>query len=437
MVKLASPNWSGGTSRPYSAPQNIGVNKSRLAALTTAALLSFAGAASPAQTVFDQVARLLQTRYGGLSTVDRANLVAQYQAKLTTACASDLEGCKADVAYPLLEQEVADLKDAHSFFEKPESYDDFKARQSGAARLQYGIKLGNLDGGDQVITGVIPGSAAFDAGLRRGDRLVSIDGQKYSYDALRASRAKGTPIALGVKRGDQSLTVRLQARESSSSDLPSISYVGDLGVLNIPSFLSGGEVAQRVHDLVREAQNKGTRGLLVDLRDDPGGDLGECDLSISAFVPSFTRVARSANGDSPSVVTSGLIRNGRNVFQGVNNPAFWNGPLSVLVNKSSASCSEFFAREIQFAKRGQIIGEPTAGVGNTATIVFPLDGDAALQLTTTHYVKPDGTPYAERVTPDVAFTDDLEQLGRGQDVLLEKALAVLKSEIVAAPAAGQ
>ena len=413
------------------------MNTSRLAALTTAVLLSFAGAASPAQTVFDQVAQLLQTRYGGLSTVNRATLVAQYQDKLTTACAGDKEGCKADVAYPLLEQEVADLKDAHSFFEKPESYDDFKARQSGAARLQYGIKLGNLDGGDQVITGVIPGSAASDAGLRRGDRLVTIDGQKYTYDALKASRAKGAPISLGVKRGDTSLSVTLQARESSSSDLPRLEAQGNVGVLSIPSFLSGGEVAQKVHDLVREAQNEGLRGLVVDLRDDPGGDLGECDLSISAFVPSFTRVARSVGGDSPTVVTSGLIRNGRNVYQGVNAPAFWNGPLSVLVNKSSASCSEFFAREIQYAKRGQIIGETTAGVGNTATIVFPLDADAALQLTTTHYVKPDGTPYAERVTPDVFVTDDLEQLGRGQDVLLQKALAVLKSEIVAVPAAGQ
>lgn len=401
----------------------------RLIALAAAVSVSLAGAASPAQTLFDSVSQLLNTRYGGLSSVNRADLITQYQQKLTEACAGEGEACAYNTAYPILEQEIAALGDHHSSFRRPESFAEFKTQASGGSKLQYGVSLRDLTGGDQVVAEVVPGSSAFAAGLKRGDRLVGIDGQKYTYDLLRASRAKGAPIKLDVRRGDQAFSVSLLASVSSTRNLPRAEYLGDVAVIRIPTFNTGGGVAQGVHDLVREAQARGARGIVVDLRDNPGGDLRECDMSVSAFVPSFTRVAKTARGDTPTTVERGAYREGFGTYQAVRDPALWEGPVAVLVNKGSASCSEFFARELQYAKRGVIIGEATAGVGNTATQMFPLPGDSAVQLTTVHYVKPDGLAYGERVTPDQDGSDDFELLARGQDVLLQKGLDVIHTSL--------
>ncbi|WP_027481844.1 S41 family peptidase [Deinococcus pimensis] len=405
-----------------------------LAAATASLSLSAASATSPAQTVFNEVADLVRTQYGGLSTVDRPALIAGAQKDLDAACQSAGETCAFNVAWPIIDKLVSNLGDEHSFFQRPEAFGDFKARSSGGSRLQYGIKLANLADGQQVVTEIVPGSSAEEVGIRRGDRLVKLDGQKYTYDLLRESRSKGSPITLEAVRGDQTLSFRITARVSTTRDLPRIEYVNDVAVIRIPTFIAGGGVAQGVHDLVREAKAKAVRGILVDLRDNGGGDLRECDLSISAFVPSFTRVARTSGGDEPTTVAGGAYRSGRRFMAGVRDPQRWDGPMAVLVNKASASCSEFFAREIQYAKRGPIVGEATAGVGNTATLVYPLSGDAALQLTTVNYGKPDGSAYPTRVTPEIAGSDDYELLARGTDVLLQKGIEAVRASTPAATA---
>ncbi|MBB5235636.1 S41 family peptidase [Deinococcus budaensis] len=398
-----------------------------------------AAPASPAQQAFDQVNRLLQGEYGGLSTVDRAALAREYQARLDAVCAPAPTTCPEARAYPVIEAELTALGDEHSFFQTPEDFAEFVASATGGNRRQFGVKLAPLDGQNRVVLEVVPQSAAEEAGLTRGDVLLTLDGQPYTYEALRAARLAGRAITLGVQRAGQPaappLTVTLTSRDSSTRDLPRLSFTGapapgaavaapapagNVAVLRIPTFLSGGGIAQRVHELVAEARLRGAQGLIVDLRGNTGGSLAECDSSVSAFVPSFTRVARSAEGNSRTLVSRGSrLEDGRSVGS-VRNPQLWTGPLAVLVDKGSASCSEFFAYEVQYARRGPVIGESTAGVGNTATRIFPV-GDAALQLTILNYIKPDGQPYPERVQPDQQrdqTEEDLRSLTRGQDTLL-------------------
>ncbi|PYE54514.1 S41 family peptidase [Deinococcus yavapaiensis] len=394
--------------------------------------LSFASAASPAQQLLDEVGQALQSRYGGLSTVDLKNLVGVARTDLEQACGDAGEACSVEKAYPVINKAIEKLGDEHTYFMTPDAFADFRARSSGGSRLQYGVKLGNLQGSsEQVVTDVIAGSPADIAGLKRGDRLVTIDGTPYTYDLLRDSRTKGSPIRLEAKRGDQNVTFTIQASVTSTVDLPKLSFVGSVAVLRISTFLTGNDpvtganVGQTVHNLVREAQRKNASAIVVDLRDNGGGSLAECDYSVSAFVPTFTRVAQTADGSVPTTVARGVIRTAGRARGGIDQAALWTGPLAVLVNKTSASCSEFFAREIQYANRGAIIGEVTAGVGNTATNVIPLSNGAAISVTTLHYAKPDGTPYQQRVTPDVAATDDFELLARGTDVMLQKGLEQL------------
>lgn len=424
----------------------------RTAALTAllggVAALPGAGAqsgVSPAQAVFTSVNDLIGTQYGGLSTVDRAALTREYQQRLNNVCAPTPDTCEEARAYPVLEAELTALGDEHSFFQTPEDYREFIASATGGNRLQFGVKLARLDGQNRVVTEVVPGSAAEDAGLRRGDSMQTLNGRPYLYEDLRSAREKGTPIALGVLRLGQLQTFNITARESSTLDLPRLSFVpadgtasipalptgagtsqqptrqGEVAVIRIPTFLSGSRVAQTVHDLVGQAQNRSATGLIVDLRGNPGGSLSECDSAVSAFVPSLTRVARSADGNARTVVSRGTRLEDGRLTGGVRGARLWTGPLAVLVDEGSASCSEFFAYEVQYAGRGPVIGEATAGVGNTATRVFRV-GEAAVQLTILNYAKPDGTPYPQRVKPDqlrAQGEDETRQLTLGFDPLLQ------------------
>lgn len=388
-------------------------------------------APSPAQEAFDKVNRLILEEYGGLSTVDRAALGREYQARLDAVCAPTPLNCPVEKAYPVIEAQLTALGDEHSFFQTPEDFQDFLASATGGNRLQFGVKLARLDGENRVVLEVVPQSAAEEAGLKRGDLLRTLEGRPYTYAALQQARRDGRQIRLEVERAGQPLTLTLQSRESSTRDLPRLSVAGaanNVAVLRIPTFLSGGGIAQRVHDLVGQARAGGATGMIVDLRGNPGGSLAECDSAVSAFVPSFARVARGAQGESRTVVSRGTrLENGRNVG-GVRNPQLWTGPLAVLVDRGSASCSEFFAFEIQHAGRGPVIGETTAGVGNTATRVFPVGEDAALQLTILNYAKPGGDPYPDRVKPDQPreqTEEDVRLLTRGQDTLLAAGVQAL------------
>lgn len=395
-------------------------------ALVLGSLALTSALASPAQDLFDQVRSYLTQGYGGLSTVDRVALTRDYQRQLDQACAPDPGSCPLDRAYDVLEREVDALGDRHTFFERPDDFQDFSEREAGGSRLQFGVRLGLLDGENRLVLEVVPGSAADRAGLRRGDTLLRLDGAPYSYAQFSASREAGREISLDLSRAGQPLTVKLAPSVSSTRELPRLSWQGTVAVLRIPTFLAGGGVGQRVHDLVGQARARGASGMVVDLRDNGGGDLAECDLSVSAFVPSFTRLGRGLIDSSRTTVSRGLRREDGRAEDAVKAPQLWDGPLTVAVNDASGSCSEFFAFEVQYAGRGLVVGQPTAGVANSATQVFPLLGGAGLQLTVTHYVKPDGTPYPERVTPQVAGKDDYARLAQGQDVLLGLAVTALK-----------
>ena len=390
---------------------------------------------SPAQNLFDEVNGLLISQYGGLSQVDRAALGRQYQQRLNAVCGTDAS-CAADKAFPVISAEVTALGDEHTYFQNPDDFKDFVTSATGGNRLQFGVRLANLEGETRLVLEVVPGSASEDAGLKRGDVLRSIDGQPYSYAGLKAAKEGGRFIALGITRAGKPLSFSLKSRESSSRDLPHLSFVpaaaasGPVALLRIPTFLAGGDVAQTVHDEVHQAQAQNASGLIIDLRGNSGGDLSECDGAVSAFVPSFTRLANTAQGTRSTVVSGGSrIDDGRE-RQNVQHPALWTGPLTVMVDGGSASCSEFFAYELQFAKRATIIGEATAGVGNTATRIFPLDDGAALQLTILNYSKPGSLPYPVRINPDLPGRTDLAALAQGSDTLLTAAVSALPTSPV-------
>lgn len=97
----------------------------------------------------------------------------------------------------------------------------------------------------------------------------------------------------------------------------------------------------------------------------------------------------------------------------------------VLVNSRSASCAEYFAFDLQDAGI-TVMGEPTRGVANTTTSFFSLLNGGGLQISVSRALRPDGTLYPSRLTPNILQADDLKALAEGRDVLLERALEWLR-----------
>ncbi|RTR26258.1 S41 family peptidase [Deinococcus radiophilus] len=389
---------------------------------------------SAAQQAFSEVAAQLLGEYGGLSAVDRQALIREYQGRLDAVCQAQGPRCAADTAYPVIEAQLTALGDPHTFLQWPDEYQEFLSSALGGDRVQYGVKLADLDGERRLVTEVIPGSAAAQAGLRRGDVLLTLNGVAYTYRALTDAREASQAVRLGVDRQGQRLSVSLQAARTSAAELPRLSWVGERGrtaLIRIPTFLAGGRVAVAVHRQVAWAQARGADGVVVDLRGNAGGSLLECDLAASAFVPRFERVSQSADGPQQMVVQGGQRRDDAQLIGAVPAPQLWRGPLAVLVDQSSASCAEFFAYEVQRAGVGQVVGEATAGVGNTATRVYAVTGGAGLQMTVLHYAKPGGVAYPVRVQPDLTVQSGeafLRALAQGRDLTLEAGLQALRSQ---------
>ncbi|MFC6591376.1 S41 family peptidase [Deinococcus lacus] len=355
-------------------------------------------------------------------------------------CAGEPLTCPAEKAYPVLSAQLTALGDQHSFLQEPQEYQEFLlSGTEGSKRQQFGLKLAVLDGEERVVTEVVPSSMAERAGLQPGDVLETLGGQPYTYAGLQAARESGRVIQLGLRRRGVPLRALLAARESSTLDLPRLRWAEKkletaaerTAILRIPTFLTGGPVAQRVHDLVGQAKAQGATAMIVDLRGNSGGYLMECDLAASAFVPVVTRLAWAGEGQQRTVVAGGVRLDDHLVTGSVQRPQLWEGPLAVLVDSGSASCSEFFAYEVQQSGRGLVVGEPTAGVGNTATRVFPIGtgpAEAGLQLTVLHYAKPGGALYPTQVQPSVLAGGGeayVQALIEGRDLGIEAALAAL------------
>ncbi|MDO4263622.1 MAG: S41 family peptidase [Deinococcus sp.] len=431
--------WSGGAgaaptipARPPSAVAAPAAQVTPSAALT---------ASSPAQQAFEEVAGRLQADYAGLAAVDRAALVQEYRDRLLAVCQGQGLRCPAETAYPVIEAQLTALGDPHTFLQWPDEYQDFVSSALGGQRLQFGFKLAELDGERRLITEVVPGSAADQAGLRRGDVLRQLGGQAYRYSDLTDAREAGKPTTLVLERLGQRLSVQLTAARTAAADPPRLSWVeapatgqGRTAVIRIPTFLSAGEVATRVHDQVRQARSGGAGGIVVDLRGNAGGSLLECDLAASAFVPEFSRVAHSAGRTSVTRVAGGRRWDDGASVGRIASPQLWRGPLTVLVDEGSASCAEFFAYEVQRSGAGTVVGVPTSGVGNTATRVFPLTGGAALQMTVLHYSKPGGQAYPVQVRPDLSVQGGeavLRALAQGRDLTLEAGVQSLRRQSLA------
>ncbi|RIH83291.1 S41 family peptidase [Calidithermus roseus] len=391
--------------------------------------------ASPAQQLFDQAMNLLVTHYAGVSAKAPAALQAKYQARLTELCQGQAE-CPYEQAVVVLGELVDELDDGHTRYLSPERLREvqrvFRGEESEKPGL--GVILRVVEGLEGLLVlETFEQSPAEQAGLRRGDRIVGVNGQTLPAEAaqrvpfLEAQVGQGK-LLLEVLRGGGRLEVSLEPRRFSLRQLPSLTLREDgVALLRIPSFATP-DTGRRVHALVRTATERGARAMVIDVRDNSGGSAQECGSAAAAFVGEVQRRFQGVQGMTEWSFRGGVWYSrggGREQARFLFEPARWRGPVVVLANSRSASCAEYFAFDLQDAGI-TVMGEPTRGVANTTTSFFPLLNGGGLQISVSRALRPDGTLYPSRLTPNILQPDDLKALAEGRDVLLERALEWLR-----------
>lgn len=258
-----------------------------------------------------------------------------------------------------------------------------------------GVELKSSDN-SLLIVNSIRGGPAHAAGIRKGDRIISVDGKTMqdvttdrAADLLKG--AEGMPVYVRVLAPDQ--TVRDLKLIRRRVEVPSVEDVKMLqpgvGYLNLTSFQKTS--AREVDTALWELHRQGMRSLVLDLRGNPGGLLPAAVDIADKFVSSGT------------IVTT----RGRSVQENAQYRAHtvgtWRVPLIVLIDRDSASASEILAAAIGDHQRGTVVGEKSYGKGSVQAI-FRLNAlDAGIRFTTAKFYSPKGTAISKRgVVPDIA-----------------------------------
>jgi carboxyl-terminal processing protease len=407
-------------------------------AIFSLAFTTSSAAVITAQDVFDEVNYYLVLNYGGSSNADIRGLSDKYQPKLDLAC-KEKPVCPAENAYPVIQAMMEEINDAHTYFAPGAAAQLFAALSGTGSTTGFGIELRYLSRHSKLlISDVIEGSNAEKAGFQRGDWILGLNGRAYTdayklVQAWFAAEASKQSSSITISRQGRSVVIRLEP-QTFSTRLPSLKVRDDgVAILRIPNFLVTPKVGQAIHALVLEAQAKNAKAIIVDLRDNPGGKVEDTMAGVSAFIPDglvHRFVSKQPQFNFQWTYNLGTVEsiiNGQKlVTYKMTNPAKWNLPVAVLVNDQSASGSEFFSFDIQTAKRGLVIGERTAGAGNSSARFLSTSDGSLLGITINQSVRPDGSVFPAFVTPDIEVKDDLELLNRtGRDAIMEKALETL------------
>jgi carboxyl-terminal processing protease len=289
---------------------------------------------------------------------------------------------------------VAEL-DPHSSYLPPEDYTIFQGDLEGRFG-GVGVEV-DFEGDFVTVIAPIEGSPAHQAGVKSGDRIVAIDNQavrgRSPADLVRAMRGEpGTKVILTIRREgvDRLMTFVLVRRTISVASIASKLLEGNFGYLRIKAFQSGthAELLTHVGELRKKARGQ-LAGVVLDLRNNPGGSVDEANAIADEFLSSgviFTTRRRGKVVDESRADPAGALRRQATI---------------VLVNEFSASASELVAAALRDNDRARIVGAPTFGKGSVQMIA-DLPGGAGLRLTTLRYYTPSGRAIqAEGVNPDV------------------------------------
>lgn len=268
--------------------------------------------------------------------------------------------------------------DPHTNFMRPEDFKDFQTSTMG----EFGGLGITIEKQGEYITVVSPieGTPAYKMGILAGDKIVKVDGDNVvgisTEDVIKKMRGeKGSKVLITISRPGIKNTLDFEIIRDIIK-IKSIPYAFKLdngvGYIRIRQF--NANTSQELKEQLNKLENLGIRGLLIDLRFNPGGLLNEAIDTVNEFI----------GGNKLVVFTKGRIPRYNQEYYTRYNRIRTGYPVVVLVNEASASASEIFAGSLQDWDKGLVVGKTTFGKGSVQQL-FPLIDDYGIKITISKY----------------------------------------------------
>ena len=322
---------------------------------------------------------------------------------------------------------VSSLGDQYTYYMNGKEFSDFKEKSQGNY-MGIGIQVAAKDGKIVVIS-PIQGGPAEKAGIKTGDIILKVNGEPVSGNELdkAVSMMKGTTkenIKLTLYReGKGEFDVDVMRDVIKTVNVKSETIDGDIGHIEVLAFDEG--TAKDFETQLKALEDKGMKGLILDLRGNPGGFMKECVDLVSNFVPKDKVIVSTIDkyGNKEESVSKGGIAQGM--------------PLVVLIDGGTASASEIVAGAIRDYDLGTLVGTTSFGKGIVQVVLDKIgqekDG-TALKVTISKYYTPNGENIHKKgIGPDVIveYPKELKEktYSRSTDPQFEKALEIIQEKI--------
>ncbi|MDD5341279.1 MAG: S41 family peptidase [Patescibacteria group bacterium] len=326
---------------------------------------------------------------------------------------------ETELLYGAMAGSVASLGDPHSVFFDPETTQKFTNELKGnfdGIGAEVAIK-------NNVITIIasLPGSPAEKAGLKSGDKILAIDGEDttamsldYAVNKIRGQR--GTDVVLTINREgwDKPKEIKLTRQTIKIQSVTWKMLDNDIAQIDLRYFNE--DTSAEFSKIVNQIIAKNPKGIVLDLRNNPGGFLDTAVDVTSEWVDKGVVVyEKSADGKLKA-----NDANGKALFK--------DFPTVVLINGGSASGSEIVAGALKDYKLATLVGEKTFGKGSVQTL-FPLDDGSSIKLTIALWLTPnENTIDGQGIEPDIQIKLTDQDFNENKDPQLDKAVQILTSK---------
>lgn len=371
---------------------------------------------------------LSENRQGNALARERAQLFAEVLDRVKRDYVDAVD--EAELLESAIRGMVGDL-DAHSEYLDASEYRDIRISTTGSY-TGVGLEVARIDGVVRVITPIV-GSPAARSGIRSGDELIAVDGRPIEADRLHETLGQlrgyaGSTVTITVMRDEIAIDHEMRRQIIRVASIHKEILAPSYGYIRVSQFSenTAHELSLAVDEL-QETNGGMLQGLVLDLRNNPGGVLESAIHVSDLFLNSGVIV--TASGRSPESRFTRLAHQG-DILDGA--------ALIVLVNSGSASASEIVAGALQDHSRAIIVGTSTFGKGLVQTVI-PLSKGRAIKLTTSRYYTPSGDSiHNVGIAPDVIVDDtpgfpDLSLFGtvdRESDAQLVEAMELLQPHAV-------
>lgn len=316
------------------------------------------------------------------------------------------------------------LEDPYSQYMSKEEFQDFMEHTKG---IYGGVGIIVTPGEDNLITVVSPieGTPGERAGIKTGDKIIKVDGEEFTVDTMDAAVKKmkgepGTTVNLTIMRKAKSgkseqLELSLTREEIRLKTVESEVVDGDIGYIKITSF--DDLTYEDFKSALDELESDGVEGIIMDLRNNPGGLLDMCVDIADEFLDEGVIVYTETRSGEREYLNSTKSKT--------------DIPLVLLINEGSASASEILAGAMRDNERATLVGSKTFGKGIVQRIKELPDG-SGFKLTVSEYFTPKGTSIHDvGIEPDIEIElpEGVEAIGPenlSKDTQLQKALEIIR-----------